>query len=86
MVLALTETVQAVVGMMTSPSITMPADPNKIAISVRADPEQHAAWVAAAKAEDRSLAKWMQRACDAAAGYVPSGKPTRRKPRRKRAT
>jgi hypothetical protein len=80
----MTGTVQTMVGKLTSPSVTMPADPNKIAISVRADPEQHAAWVEAARREERSLAQWMARACNVAAGYVPPiGKPTRRKPRRK---
>lgn len=59
--------------------------------SVRVNPEQHDAWMRAAKADDRSLAKWIQRCCDAAAaeaGFTlrPSkAGPAKPRPRKRRA-
>jgi len=64
---------------------SMPA--TVVTVSIRVDPAQHAAWVKAAAADDRSLTKWIARCCDRAAaeaGFVP-GPVTTRKPKAKRA-
>lgn len=44
----------------------MPSAPHKVPVSIRVDREQHERWMRAAKADDRSLAKWIARLCDAA--------------------
>jgi hypothetical protein len=65
----------------------MPPTP-KVVVSIRIAPSQHTAWTAAAAADDRSLANWLQRCCDhaaAAAGFDPKSEtPPQRKPRAKR--
>lgn len=64
---------------------SMPA--TVVTVSIRVDPAQHAAWVKAAAADDRSLTKWIARCCDRAAadaGFEP-GPGTTRKPKAKRA-
>jgi hypothetical protein len=53
----------------------------KKTVSVRTEPNEHAAWVAAARSEARSLANWIARCCNAAArrkGFDPT-KPSKRK-------
>lgn len=55
---------------------------SRITVTVRADPTQHAAWVAAARGDGRSLANWIERCCDSAAELAP-GKPSKRGKRRK---
>lgn len=61
-----------------------------VTVSIRVDPAQHAAWVEAAKADDRSLTKWITRNCDRAAaeaGFPRTEPPSPRKPKRaKKAT
>jgi len=74
---------EAAIDVVEVTSNSMPAARHKIPISVRVDPEQHAAWTRAAEADDRSLAKWIQRCCDAAAATA-GFKPIAAKPRKHR--
>lgn len=71
----------------------MPADPNRKPITVRAEPAQHEAWVAAATRDGRPLSQWLARLADIASGYVPTVKPRKKrtakpatKPKRRKAT
>lgn len=68
-------------------SSTIPASADKKAVTVRADPQQHKAWTAAAAAQNRSLANWLSYLADKEVGIVkPDVKPdeTSAKPPSKR--
>lgn len=50
-----------------------------VTITLRLEEEEHAAWQAAAKADDRSLSSWIRRTCGAAApGVQEAPKPKRK--------
>ena len=64
-------------------AIQMTAAQKNVTITLRITVDEHAAWVAAATADDRSLSGWIRKQCNAATPTITASSPktAKRRPR-----